>query len=158
MANAKRDREWIVMAREVDIRWSDKIDFVDRHRKTKNINHYGLYMFIERGYDRVDRLIYIGIVKSDARDFHLRMNEHARDWLHSISKGDVFVKFGILHSHEPITEQLIEDAESALVFDAEPPENSQKMKSYTIEDELIVRNFNHEGFVKRTINTRKHPG
>ena len=103
-------------------------------------------------------MIYIGIVKSDARNFFERMQEHRKDWLYDIGRNQIYVRFGIVEAYFEINDQLIEDAESALVFEHQPSENVSKKKSYTISQDLVVKNINHNGYVKPTIHTVKHTG
>lgn len=155
------------MVREVDIRWSKEIEFHEINKNMKLVHDYGLYMILETGFkterpkqygNSLKELIYIGIIKSSDRNFLIRMQEHRRKWLHNISEGQIFVKFGILYSNENVSEQLIEDAESALVFEHRPSENTSKMSSYTIAKDLIVKNINHGDYVKPTIKTVDHTG
>ena len=158
------------MAREeeiLEIRWSKEIEFTEINEDTKIAMHYGLYLILETGFkssrrkqygDKDKELIYIGIVKSNLRDFFTRMQEHRKEWLHGIAKGQIFFKFGILYSLTEITDQMIEDAESALVFQHQPSENTSKVKSYTITKDIIVKNINHGGYLKPTVRTKEHTG
>ena len=114
------------MARTVEIRWTKEYEFHELHtRKHFLSNHFGLYMFLETGFKKHrprqyrgkdKEVIYIGIVKSDGRDFRRRMDEHRAKWLNEIARGQIFVKFGVLYAPFNITEQLIEDAESLLIY------------------------------------------
>ena len=145
------------MIRNVSIEWSVQYDFYkmrERHMVPMHNQTYVLYMFIEnkgRGYRK--ELIYIGIVKASCRDLFMRMNEHRRDWLSKISKKHIFVKFGTVYTLNKADEQLLEDVESALVFGAQPRENTSKKKSYTLYEDVIVHNRNSEGFLKRKYST-----
>jgi hypothetical protein len=109
-----------------------------------------------RGKDK--EVIYIGIVKSNGRDFRRRMDEHRAQWLHEITRGQIFAKFGVLYAPFRITDQLIEDAESLLVFDNQPSENEKKKSSYTIGKDLVVKNINHQYLLHATIDSRNHTG
>lgn len=102
------------------------------------------------GDGRGKRLIYIGIVKSDRRDLYLRSNEHRKEWLHSVAKGQIFVKFGVVTTLEKLDEQLIEDIESTLVFGAQPEQNTSKKSSYSVYEDIIVSNSGHGKFLKDT--------
>lgn len=147
------------MTRKVDIYWSKQYDFYEiRGRQMVPLYDYTylLYMFLEnwgRGYKK--KLIYIGIVKSGYRDLFMRMNEHRKDWLGKISKGDIFVKFGTVYTDAKADERLLEDIESALIFGAQPRENTAKKKSYTLYEDVIVRNDRKttEGFLKQEYST-----
>lgn len=154
------------MVREVEIRWTKEYEFNQLKKREHFLStHFGLYMFLEAGFRKQrpkqyrgkdKELIYIGIVKSNARDFRVRMDEHRSEWLSNISRGQIFVKFGILYATFNITDELIEDVESALVFDNQPSENEKKKKSYTIAQDLIVKNINHQYLLHATVDTRAH--
>ena len=145
------------MARVVEVRWTWQYEFtalathgLDRHGDLT----YALYMFIETLGGPKD-VIYIGIVKSQYRDLFMRMNEHRKAWLNSVAKGQIFVKFGVIYTSEVADGQLLEDVESALVFGRQPRENTAKKQSYRLYEDVIVRNVNHEGFLKASYNTSK---
>ena len=100
-------------------------------------------------------VIYVGIVKGSARDLFMRMEDHRKAWLHSIAKDQIFVKFGMVYTSEEATERLLEDIESALIFGRQPRENNKKMQSYTLYEDICVRNRNHENFLKASYSTSK---
>lgn len=151
-------------------------DIVTRMRQ-----HYGIYMFLEqKGIDKLRdsnisswrrqsdlkqfakrNLIYIGIVKSEARDFIMRMKDHEAKWLYQYGPGELYVKFGLVSywEDEPDPDRLIEHAESVLVLEFQPYENSSKTNSYTMrEDEHHIKIYN-EGSrspLPKTIDSRAH--
>ncbi|MES0885311.1 hypothetical protein [Roseibium sp. SCP14] len=143
--------------------------------------HYGLYMFLEKkGVDkardeeirdwRTERgvkqfakrnLVYIGIVKSEYRDFVTRMKEHEGKWLYQYKPGELFVKFGVCEhwEDEPNPDRLIEHAESVLVFEMQPYENTDKLGSYTMrtsEDHICIHNKGHYTPLKEKMDSKKH--
>ena len=145
------------MTRKIDIVWTPQYDFYELRKRSMvpmQDETYLLYMFLEnpgRGYKK--ELIYIGIVKSMYRDLFMRMNEHRKAWLSKISKGDIFVKFGTVYTNDKADGRLLEDVESALVFGEQPRENTSKMMSYTLYEDVIVCNDKAEGFLKRKYST-----
>ncbi len=154
------------MTRIVTIRWSPEVEFRTLEKAPANQRN-GIYMILEQGFRRqrpaqyrgkARELIYIGIVKSAFRTMYKRLQEHRKTWLDEVTHGQIFVKFGTLETSLPITGQLIEDAESALVFEHQPSENWMKKEGYTIARDLIVHNRNHGGYLKATIDTRDHTG
>jgi len=119
-------------------------------------NGLGVYQ-IYRQFGSCRTLLYIGLVKSDRRDFYIRMNEHRKDWL-STKRGVIYIRFGYIRGFRgtPMTTTLIEEVEGALIFAMQPPENSRKKFSYTRREDLIVKNFGYRGDVPRAIDTTEH--
>jgi hypothetical protein len=119
-------------------------------------DHYGLYMILETLHARRHlKLIYVGIVKSDRRDLLTRMSEHRADWLGKIARNQIFVKFGVVETYGKLDAQLIEDVESVIVFGAQPRENTSKKQSYSLYQDVVVENINHEGFLKKTYDSAR---
>jgi hypothetical protein len=116
----------------------------------------GVYQ-IYRSFGSKDTLLYIGLVKSDSRDFCERMHEHKREWLYE-KRGALYVSFGHIRGFRglPVTPQLIEEVEGALIFSTQPPENTMKKASYSRRDDLIVKNFWYRGDVPKQIDTSDH--
>jgi hypothetical protein len=116
----------------------------------------GIYQ-IYRTFGWCDKLLYIGIVKSDRRDFYVRMNEHQKDWLHE-KRGELYLSFGTVRGFRgcPLTPQLLEEVEGAIIFTIEPPENTMKKSSYTLRDDLIVKSFGYRCDVPKQIDTSEH--
>ncbi|GEM_PF-5243557 len=140
---------------------------------------FGIYMFLEdtsfepgrrsaiegwrtsRGLATTGALkpIYIGIVKSDQRDFVERMREHHKKWIHQYhDKGQLFVKFATTYywCKEEELPQLIEDAESVLVFELKPYENTAKINSYRLAEHVLVSNTGHHAPLPKSIRSNRH--
>lgn len=141
---------------------------------------YGIYMMLERpGFEprrdaaisqwrgdmglnastRAGNLIYVGIVKSAKRDFVMRMHEHEKKWLWQYRhKGNLLLKFGRVEYRVADTElpQLIEDAESVIVFEMQPYENTTKIASYSIADTIVVHNSGSHGPLPKVMRSSKH--
>lgn len=140
---------------------------------------FGIYMFLEdtsfeparrsaiEGWRKSHGLtttgalkpIYIGIVKSDQRDFVERMREHHKKWIYQYrDKGQLFVKFATTYywCREEELPQLIEDAESVLVFEMQPYENTAKISSYSLSEDIKVSNSGHHAPLPKSITSKKH--
>ncbi len=92
------------------------------------------------------KVVYIGIVKSDQRDFVQRMREHHKAWIYKYSQSKhLYVKFSECQytCSDAALPQLIEDAESVLVWALRPYENTAKTRSFRVSDEIVVRNSGH---------------
>ncbi|WP_145962898.1 hypothetical protein [Mangrovicoccus ximenensis] len=143
----------------VTVEWEKAVPFDTSkraHLYTMRDATYALYMLLEReaGSSSAE-LMYIGIVKSAYRDLYQRMTEHQKDWIGRLmaSGSAVTVKFGHLWTTGEATSRLLEDVESALVFGRNPPENTAKMKSYTLYEDVIVTNRGAGKYLARTYDT-----
>lgn len=131
--------------RQVEVKWSRGYDFrtLDQKAGSELKWAYGLYMFLETlTTPAAKSLIYIGLIKSDYRDYRTRMQDHRKNWLGRIEQGQVYVKFGHLYTMEKPSGRLIEDTESVLILANQPRENTAKMSSFTFYDDLVVTNTN----------------
>lgn len=140
---------------------------------------FGIYMFLEdtsfeparrsaiEGWRKSHGLtttgalkpIYIGIVKSDQRGFVERMREHHKKWIYQYhEKGQLFVKFATTYywCKDEELPQLIEDAESVLVFEMQPYENTSKIGSYSISEHILVKNTGHHAPLPKSLSSKKH--
>jgi hypothetical protein len=116
----------------------------------------GVYQ-IYRRFGQSETLLYIGLVKGKSRKFRVRMNEHRRDWLYQ-KRGAIQLRFGEIQTFRGLAldEQLIEEVEGALIYDAQPPENTQKRSDYKVRADLIVKNKGYRGQLQELIDTRDH--
>lgn len=143
------------MPRVVHVTWSYPKEW-DSALKGIEATSNGVYQ-IYRTFGACTSLLYIGLVKSDSRDFRCRMQEHRRDWLYA-KRGAIYLRFGGLRTFKglTVTDALIEEVESVLIFEHQPPENTQKKSSYSIRQDLIVKNFGYRGELKEEIDTTLH--
>lgn len=103
-------------------------------------------------------VVYIGIVKADQRDFVQRMQEHEKAWLWKYRRaGHLYVRFGVLQNltrfKDP--EQTLEDAESVLIYETQPYENTAKTFSYTVREPITVRNSGEFRPLEETLSSRR---
>lgn len=152
------------------------------HREVQKLRtSFGLYMMLEsRGVEAgrdtaiatwrgahglnvggtgTPNLIYVGIVKSDQRDFIMRMREHEKKWLWQYTrKGHLWLKFGRVQYMVADRDlpQLIEDAESVIVFEMQPYENTTKISSYRIAEDIVVHNSGAYAPLKPELKSADH--
>ncbi|MBH0238531.1 hypothetical protein [Methylobrevis albus] len=129
------------------INWTDEFDF-DGLKKDRYSTERGVYQIIERGFGR-QKLIYIGLVKGVTRSFYMRMNEHRKDWINGYYYYRYYVKFGIISrlDRRSVTDELIEDAESVLIFEHQPPQNTSKIRICRLAADLSIVNENRGPFL-----------
>lgn len=129
--------------------WASALD-------SNDANDLGVYQ-IYRNFGGADSLLYIGLVKSDRRDFYTRMNEHRKEWLYE-KRGAIYLSFGHVRGFRglPLTEQLIEEVEGAIIYATQPIENTMKKRSYSRREDLIVKSSGYRGDVPKQIDTTDH--
>lgn len=140
------------MARVVEVRWSYPMDW-DRAMERDSCKGYGIYQ-ITRVFGGYERLLYVGIVWSEMRSFYVRMNEHRRKWIDK-KHGAMYLRFGTLSALGGIEvdRDLIEEAEGAIILQCQPAQNRSKKRSFSIRDDLVVKNSGNRGFIDATIDT-----
>ncbi len=139
----------------IQIKWSYPVDY-DKALEHKLSSEIGLYQ-ISRVFGENETLLYIGIVKSKNRSFKKRLLEHKRDWLKEY-RGKIRVRFGIIERKRglSITPELIENAESLLIYEVEPLENGRKINSYSLNQELEIKNIGYRGSLPKIVNSTNH--
>ncbi|MCJ8326247.1 MAG: hypothetical protein MJK08_04010 [Campylobacterales bacterium] len=140
--------------KNIKIEWTYPVNYHNAlaHRLSSEI---GLYQ-ISRLFGENETLLYIGIVKSFNRTFKKRLIEH-QYWLNEY-RGTIKVRFGTIQGKQglTITPQLIEDAESVLIYELNPLENTQKTSGYFINKDLEVENIGYRGFLPKTVSSFTH--
>ncbi|MGE4511701.1 MAG: hypothetical protein AB7D43_11435 [Sulfurimonadaceae bacterium] len=140
--------------KNIKIEWTYPVEYNNalKHDLSSEI---GLYQ-ISRLFGENETLLYLGIVKSSNRTFKTRLAEHDY-WLKEY-KGTIKVRFGTIQRKQglKINSQLIEDAESVLIYELKPIENTQKTCSYFINKELEVENIGYRGFLPKIVSSCRH--
>jgi redox-sensitive bicupin YhaK (pirin superfamily) len=141
--------------KNIKIEWTYPVNY------NKSLKHYlssenGLYQ-ISRLFGKKETLIYIGIVKSPNRTFKQRLKEHHKYWMQNY-RGVIKIRFGIIQGKQglQINPQLIEDAESVLIYELKPFENTQKTRSYFIKKDLQVESIGRRGFSPKVVSSCTH--
>lgn len=140
------------MARVVQIRWCYPLPFGNSADHGLS-NEIGLYQ-ITRYWGGTPALGYVGIVWSDHRSFRQRMAEHSRDWIDT-TRGTFELRFGQIESWEgaALNRSLVEEAEGVLICHHQPPFNTSKRSTFSLRNELIVKNVGYRGFLDPQIDT-----
>lgn len=71
-------------------------------------------------------------------------------------RGEKIVRFGTITKPITVTSEIINDAESAIIYDIEPKHNRSKIKSYQYFEEYIVLNEGYKGKLPKVIDIREH--
>lgn len=140
------------MQRRVEIAWHAPLSWEDAKDSNTGAN-IGVYQ-ICRAWSANDKLLYIGLVKSERRSFYIRMNEHRKVWVNE-RRGAITYRFGDIHPYEGVaySEELFEEVEGALILKLQPPYNVKKKKSFTIRRELLIINSGDRGFAPAKLDT-----
>lgn len=119
----------------------------------------GIYAIYSKYRDKT-KLLYIG---KAGNSFYERVDARDKEKVYACI-GKKFVRLGIIISPkaikaEPIEyNQLLEDIESALIWEMQPPMNISKMTNYTYRTGyyLQIHNTGRKGVFPRFIDTAKH--
>lgn len=138
--------------RQVEIFWHAPVDW-EAAAKSNTGPHIGVYQ-ICRTWSTNDRLLYIGLVKSERRSFYIRMNEHRKAWVNE-RRGFITYRFGDIQPYKGVayTPALFEEVEGALILKLQPPHNIKKRVSFTIRQELLIICSGDRGFAPKKIDT-----
>lgn len=133
------------------IKWSYPREFENAKETELSYEGYGVYC-ISRKFGGNETILYIG--KTD-RQFRDRLKNHKKAWM-SKYRGEKIVRFGTITKPSTVTSEIINDAESALIFDIEPKHNRSKKKSYQYIEEYIILNKGYRGLLPKVIDIRNH--
>lgn len=97
--------------------------------------------------------MYIGLTYQ--KNFKSRLKKHLKNWL-SDYRGEKYIRFGEFIKPKYITNDLIEDAESCLIFEMEPLHNKCKKVSYKFSHEYKIVNNGYRGVLPKEISMRDH--
>lgn len=117
----------------------------------------GVYC-ISRVFGNNETLLYIG-KSSGGSGCRGRLKRHYEEWT-GLYRGNILVRLGTitketLHNIPP--DEIIEDVESALIFETSPPENKSKVLGYSRYNYLIIKNRgSYNKMFKSSINTLNH--
>lgn len=140
--------------RQIDIKWTYPKEM---HSAYNSDDAYGQGIYqISRIWGGIEKLLYIGLVKSAYRDFYIRLDEHW-PWLKS-EKGKILLRFGHIlgKQGQSIDEGVYETIEGALIFQLQPLRNTMKLNSYTVHYDMFICSSGYRGFVPKTLNTNDH--
>lgn len=99
-----------------------------------------------------ETIIYIGKTESRFRD---RLKNHKKSWL-SNYRGEKIVRFGTIIKPITVTKDIINDAESAIIFEIEPKHNTDKKREYNFTELYKIENKNYKGKLPKYIDINSH--
>ena len=146
----------------VKINWSYPREYDNDFNGFENhplANAKGLYCISRKWAGKNEKIIYIG---KTTRSFKKRIKEHIEKDISEWTKvrGKFVIRLGSLDEKdlEGFEEynQVIEDIESALIFEVDPDCNRQKSKSYTRMYDLQIINMQYRGLITKEICNRDH--
>jgi hypothetical protein len=111
----------------------------------------GVYS-ISRQFGNNNTLLYIG---KTYRKFRHRLMEHEKNWL-NYYRGDKYVRFGIIISPRNLTSELVNDIESAIIYEQKPIANASKIKGYCYNDICCIENTGYRGTLPKKIDMNNH--
>lgn len=123
----------------IKIHWSYPVLLDNVFTKDK-VYETGLY-YISRKWQNSEKLIYIG---KTIDSFYNRLSAHRNTWLSEL-KGPFYVRIGTIVSPRYYDNNLLEDIESAIIMNTNPPNNRDKRWSYTYRSGYLVQIYN-EGY------------
>lgn len=136
----------------ITLNWSYPVRYSNAYDR-ENCFRNGIY-YISRVFEGKELLIYIG---KTIDCFWNRMKSHEETWLASI-KGEKWIRFGSIVSPKVYDNDLIEDIESAIIYEVQPDENWMKTCSYTYRSGYFVsiNNTGYRGVLPKIIDSKSH--
>ena len=114
----------------------------------------GLY-YISRLWGSHETSLYIGKAFRTIRE---RLDEHKKHWLH-LYRGQILVRFGHIIYPTSFDVELLDHAESALIFEHSNllTENTDKRNSYSYSELYRIENIGNIGELKPSFRMHDHP-
>ena len=144
--------------RTIHIKWTFPV-LLDNFDKAKYKDYNGIYAISriwgeKTGEPQDEKLLYIG---KTIRSFEQRIREHTQYKLCGI-RGNIYVRFGIIQTQ--FTTELLDDIESALIYELQSPLNVDKTVEYHYKSDYFVRIINDGyrgvGLIEKEIDARTH--
>lgn len=133
------------------VKWSYPREFENAKETELSYEGYGIYC-ISRKFGGNETILYIGKTDTQFRD---RLKSHSTIWLNNY-KGEKIVRFGTITQPITVTSEIINDTESAIIYDIKPKHNISKIKSYGYFEEYIILNKGYRGKLPKIIDIRNH--
>ena len=153
--STKKQRLKNVVVEWTKPRLLDKNNWIDKNWYDGQLHNTGLY-YILRQYGSSKKILYIG---QSSDSFFNRLIAHQEYWMND-TKGKVFISLGYIiyptrkTKHE--MKYLIEDVESALIYETQPEYNNKKTVSYTPKHIYIIKNTRFRKPLNEIISMRTH--
>lgn len=137
----------------IRIQWSDPM-LVDDMINSEDSLQAGLYYITRMLHDK-EISLYIG---KATRTIKERLVQHRKEWL-SNRYGEKYVRIGrIIYPHH-VDPQIIDHAESALIFEHGNIliDNTDKIKTYSYSELYQIQNIGNIGHLKDIVRMHNHP-
>lgn len=135
----------------IKINWSYPREYENALETELSYEGFGLYC-ISRKFGGNETILYIGKTESRFRD---RLKNHKKSWL-SNYRGEKIVRFGTITKPITVTKDIINDAESAIIYEIEPKHNTDKKKGYHFADLYKIENTKFRGKLPKFIDINSH--
>lgn len=135
----------------ITIKWSYPREFENAKETELSYEGYGLYC-ISRKFGGNETILYIGKTESRFRD---RLKNHKKSWL-SNYRGEKIVRFGTITKPITVTKDIINDSESAIIYEIEPKHNTDKKKGYHFTELYKIENIGYKGKLPKYIDINTH--
>ncbi|MGK4568145.1 GIY-YIG nuclease family protein [Flavobacterium sp. 3HN19-14] len=116
------------------------------------IESWGIY-YISRKFGNNETLLYIGLAYH--QNFIKRIKQHKKKWLNKY-RGTKYIRFGEFVKPQNISKDLIEDAESCLIYELKPIHNKCKISSYSYSNEYKILSTGNRGVIPKVISMCDH--
>jgi hypothetical protein len=138
----------IMRNHDIKIKWSKPYPF-KKVFEYEVVDERGLYC-ISRIFGANESIIYIGMATNTFRE---RLVSHKNNWIDSYS-GCKLVRLGRIIGRR-FENQIVRDAENALIFELKPQQNTMSINSYTYEQEYIIHNVGYRGLLPSKVDMKK---
>lgn len=139
--------------RIIRIRWTTPI-LLDEALVSPATSICGLY-YISRVWGGHETSLYIGKATNAIRE---RLRAHKHEWLY-LYRGSLYVRIGQIIYPKTVSGNLIDHAESALIFEHGDilQENTDKRQSYSYSGLYRIENVGDIGMLHPFVDMYKHP-
>jgi len=146
--------------KRVTVEWTkprqlDKKTRIDKAWYDGQLANIGIY-YISRRFGTSHTLLYIG---QTSDSFYNRFLDHQVSWLQQV-RGTIHIRLGYiiypLNKTGDEMAQLIKDAEGALIYEMQPPYNTDRKNCYTPAHLYLITNTRYKGQLPETVSMRDH--
>lgn len=99
-------------------------------------------------FGNVETLLYIG--RTDV-NFLSRIKSHQNNWINEY-RGQIYVRLGGIVFPKIYDDEMLDNAESSLIYETKPPHNIYKKNSYTYNKEYEIYNLGYRGILNPIIS------
>jgi predicted GIY-YIG superfamily endonuclease len=135
----------------IKVKWSYPREFENAKETELSYEGFGVYC-ISRKFGGKESIIYIG---KTTRQFRDRLRDHSSKWLNNY-RGEKIVRFGTITQPRTVTVEIINDVESAIIYEIEPIHNTDKINKYTFSETYKIINEGFKGQLPKEMDINNH--